>query len=105
MDLLCCRGVDPVRKSPRSWMCGFFAHGTDPPPRPYSLVFPFFPAIFVGCLPRPISVAGCPVTWLSPRFWYFSAVRLLTAHRSPFRSRLYVRLLRVPPADTVSPPH
>jgi len=24
--------------------------------------------IFAGCLPRPNSVAGRPVTWLSPRF-------------------------------------
>jgi hypothetical protein len=26
------------------------------------------PSGFAGCLPRPNSVAGCPVTWLSPRF-------------------------------------
>src|ERR1700679_3534393 len=78
MDLLCSRRVDPVHQSPRAWMYGFFTHGTDPPPRPYSLVFLPFPAIFAGCLPRPISVAGCPVTWLSPCFWYSSAVRLLT---------------------------
>jgi hypothetical protein len=28
----------------------------------------FFLTIFAGCLSRPNSVAGCPVTWLSPRF-------------------------------------
>jgi hypothetical protein len=32
------------------------------------LAFSLFLTIFVGCLPRPSSVAGCPVTWLSPRF-------------------------------------
>ena len=40
------------------------------------------------CLPRPNSVAGCPVPWLSPRFRYHSAVRLLTKPRSPLRFRL-----------------
>jgi hypothetical protein len=28
-----------------------------------------FPTVFAGCLPRLIQIAGCPVTWLSPRFW------------------------------------
>jgi len=32
------------------------------------LVSFLFLTIFAGCLPRPNSVAGCPVTWLSPRF-------------------------------------
>jgi len=32
------------------------------------LAFSLFLTIFAGCLPRPNSVAGCPVTWLSPRF-------------------------------------
>jgi hypothetical protein len=32
------------------------------------LVSFLFLTIFAGCLPRPDSVAGCPVTWLSPRF-------------------------------------
>jgi hypothetical protein len=32
------------------------------------LAFSFFLTIFAGCLPRPSSVAGCPVTWLAPRF-------------------------------------
>src|SRR6202051_5139753 len=36
MDLSCSRRVDPVRQSPRSRMYGYFAHGTVPPPRPYS---------------------------------------------------------------------
>src|SRR5208337_5007272 len=85
MDLLCTRRVDPVGQSPRAEMYGYFTHGTDPPFRPYSLPSSLSPTAFVGCLPRPTSVAGCPVTWLSPRFWYHSAVRLLTTHHSPFR--------------------
>src|SRR6266571_468281 len=52
------------------------------------LVSSLFPTIFAGCLPRPTSVAGCPVTWLSPRFRYYSAVRLLAERRPPFRLRL-----------------
>src|SRR5258708_13075416 len=103
MDLLCTRRVDPVRQSPRSEMYGYFTHGTDPPFRPYSLPSSPIPTAFAGCLPRPTSVAGHPVTWLSPYFWYFSAVRLLTALRSPFRFRLYVRFPPCPP-DTLSAP-
>ena len=38
-------------------------------------------------LPRPTSVAGCPVKWLSPRFRYYSAVRILTELHSPLRLR------------------
>src|SRR5260370_7861650 len=93
MDLLCTRRVDPVGQSPRSEMSGYFTHGTDPPLRPYSLSSSLFPTAFAGCLPRPTSVAGCPVTWLSPCFRYCSAVRLLPVHCSPFRFPLYVRLL------------
>src|ERR1022692_2998472 len=101
MDLLGTRRVDPVRQSPRSEMYGYFTHGTDPPFRPYSLPSSLFPTAFAGCLPRPTSVAGCPVTWLSPYFWYCSAVRLLTERCSPFRLRLYVCLLRCHP-ETLS---
>jgi hypothetical protein len=32
------------------------------------LVSFLFLTVFAGCLPRPTSVAGCPVTRLSPRF-------------------------------------
>src|SRR5690348_9191286 len=39
MDLLCTRRVDPVHQSPRTRMYGYFTHGTDPPPRPYSSGF------------------------------------------------------------------
>src|ERR1700728_902315 len=49
------------------------------------LVFSLFPTAFAGCLPRPTSAAGFPVTRFSPRLRYYTAVRLLTEHRSPFR--------------------
>src|ERR1700694_43201 len=39
MDLLCTRRIDPVPQSPRTRMYGYFTHGTDPPPRPYSSGF------------------------------------------------------------------
>src|ERR1700691_5036322 len=69
MDLLCTRRVDPVRQSPRAEMYGYFTHGTVPPFRPYSLPSSLLPTAFAGCLPRPNSVAGHPVTRLSPRLW------------------------------------
>src|SRR6516165_3309134 len=52
------------------------------------LVSFLFPTVFAGCLPRPTSAAGRPVTRLSPCLWYYTAVRLLTGRRSPLRSRL-----------------
>src|ERR1700691_2727990 len=97
MDLLCTRRVDPVRQSPRAEMYGYFTHGTVPPFRPYSLPSSLLPTAFAGCLPRPNSVAGHPVTRLSPRLWYYTTVRLLSELCSPFRSRLWVRLLQSHP--------
>src|SRR5258705_13411316 len=104
MDLLCTRRVNPVRQFPRAEMYGYFTHGTDPPFRPYSLPSSLFPTAFAGCLPRPISVAGCPVTWLSPRFWYpFS--RPTTDSASLALSLSLIGLLTpVPPGDAASPP-
>src|SRR4030095_3015415 len=52
------------------------------------LVSLLFPTAFAARLSRPPSVAGCPVTWLSPRLSYYAAVRLLTGLHAPFRSRL-----------------
>src|SRR5580692_5550912 len=50
------------------------------------LVSFLFLTIFAGCLPRPTSVAGCPVTWLSPRFiGTFQPADYLTELRSPLR--------------------
>src|SRR5215831_12687496 len=56
------------------------------PPSSLLIWFPFsLSDIFVGCLPRPASVADKSVTWLSPRLRYYPAVRLLTERCSPFR--------------------
>src|SRR6516164_3512420 len=104
MVLLCTRRVDPVHQSPRTRMYGYFTHGTDPPSRPRSLVSSLFPTAFAGCLSRPSSVAGCPVTRLSPRFRYYTAVRLLTGRRSPLRLSLIGLLTPVPSGDPASPP-
>src|SRR5215467_4829128 len=69
MDLLVTRRVDPIRQSPRTRAYGFFAKGTVPTSLILAHLVSFlFPTIFAGCLPRPTSVAGCPVTWFSPRF-------------------------------------
>ncbi len=80
--------VDLVRQYPRMMMYGFFPKGTDPPHRPYALTSLLFPPAFVCRLPRPTPVADCSVTRLSPCLKYYSAVRLLTEHRFPFRFRL-----------------
>jgi hypothetical protein len=65
----------PVRESPRSMMFGSFTYGTFHLTRPYSSHFPSLP----NRLRRPTSpthsVARLLVAWLSPRFWYYSAVR------------------------------
>ena len=41
---------------------------------------------------------------LAPRFGYYTGARQLTELHSPFRSRLWARLLRAPPADSISLP-
>src|SRR5271167_4678981 len=69
MDLLSTRQVDPVHQSPQTRAYGFFTKGTVPTSLLFTHLASFlFLTIFAGCLPRPSSVAGCPVTWLSPRF-------------------------------------
>jgi hypothetical protein len=65
-------GLSPTEHASLSWTRGFLS----------------LPTAFAGCLPRPTSAAGCPVTRLSPRLWYYTAVRLLTERRSPLRFRL-----------------
>src|SRR5438552_3388449 len=103
MDLLRTRQVDPVHQSPQARMYGFFAHGTVPPSRLYSSGFPFLPD-HLRRLPSPTHpVAGCPVMWLSPRFRYYSAVRLLAERRSPLLA-LIGPLTPVPPGDSPSSP-
>ena len=65
-------------------MYGSFTHGTDPPHRPCSSGFLSLP----NRLRRPPSpahsAADCSVTRLSPRFRYYSAVRLLPGIASHF---------------------
>src|SRR5271157_2559801 len=89
MDLLVPGWVEPVRQSPRAIAYGVFTHGTDPHDRPYSSGI----LSLANRLCRPPSpahsAADCSVTWLSPRFWYYSAVRRLARHRSPFRLPAY----------------
>src|SRR5215469_16670704 len=69
MDLLGTRRVDPVHQSPRTRAYGFFTKGTVPTSLFLAHLVSFLlPTVFAGRLPRPTSVAGCPVTWLSPRF-------------------------------------
>src|SRR5579871_5777104 len=67
------------------------------------LVFSLFPTAFVGCLSRNTSAAGCPVTRLSPRLRYYTAVRLLTERRSTSLTLIGL-LTPVPPGDPASPP-
>src|SRR6202047_324635 len=62
MNLLRSRRVDPIRQSPRTRMYGYFTHGTDPPPRPYSSGFFFLPDL-LRLPPSPThSVADFSVT-------------------------------------------
>src|SRR5712691_4340407 len=66
MDLLGTRQVDPIHQSPQMRAYGFFTEGTVPTSLIFTHLVSFlFLTIFAGCLPRPNSVAGCPVTWLS----------------------------------------
>src|SRR6266436_8272128 len=79
MDLLSTRQVDPIHQPPQTRAYGFFAKGTVPTSLILTHLVSFlFLTIFAGCLPRPILGADHSVTQLSPRFRYFSAVRLLT---------------------------
>jgi hypothetical protein len=68
-DPLGTQEVDPIHQSPRTRAYGFFTKGTGPTSLVLThLVCFLFLTLFAGCLPRPTSAAGCPVTWLSPRF-------------------------------------
>src|SRR6516164_9544155 len=89
MDLLVPGRVEPVRQSPRAIAYGFFTHGTDPHDRPYSSGL--LSRANHGCRsPSPAhSAANHLVARLSPRFRYYSTVRLLARHRSPFHLAAY----------------
>jgi len=96
MDLLVTRQVDPVHQTPRTRAYGFFTKGTVPSSHILAHLISFlFLTIFVGCLPRPTSVAGCPVTWLSPRFIGVGSeeARLRAGLRPP--PKLHVRISRM----------
>src|ERR1700687_947329 len=104
MNLPCPRRVDPVGQSPRTRLYGCFAHGTDPPPRPYSLAYLFLP----NRLRRPPSPAplGCRLLGHAA----FAALAVLlgrpttgTAPLAPSLS-LIGSLPPVPPGDCASPP-
>src|SRR5512144_1535889 len=89
MDLLVPGRIEPVRQSPRAIAYGFFTHGTDPHDRPYSSGI-VSRADHLCRPPSPAhSAADRSVTRLSPRFWYYSAVRRLARHRSPLRLLAY----------------
>src|SRR5215831_1095718 len=104
MDLLSTRQVDPVHQSPQTRMYGFFTQGTVPPSRLYSSGFPSLP----NRLRRPPSpthsVAGCPVTWLSPRLQVLHS-RPTTDRASLALSQPLIGLLTpMLPGDSASPP-
>src|SRR6266853_6816855 len=107
MDLLSTRQVDPVHQSPQTRAYGFFTEGTVPTSLLFTHLVSFLSlTIFAGCLSRPSSVAGCPVTWLSPRFigtiqpsdyWQSVARHFASAYRSAYSGatrRLCQHLLR-----------
>jgi hypothetical protein len=80
--------VDPVHQSPRTMMYGFFPKELIHLIALTRLTSLLFLPAFVCRLPRPTPVADRSVTRLSPCLKYYSAVRLLTEHRSPLRFRL-----------------
>jgi hypothetical protein len=80
--------VDPVHQSPRTMMYGFFQKELIHLIALTRLTSLLFLPAFVCRLPRPTPVADRSVTRLSPCLKYYSAVRLLTEHRSPLRFRL-----------------
>src|SRR5262252_3877255 len=104
MDLPGTRRVDPVHQSPRTRMYGYFTHGTDPPPRPYSLVSFLFPTAFAGCLPRPHFCRRLP------GHAAFVALQVLHSRPSTDRASLAISLslisllTPVPRGDPASPP-
>src|SRR5499425_10379 len=105
MDLLGSRQVDPIHQSPQARAYGFFTKGTVPTSLIFTHLVSFlFLTIFAGCLPRPASVAGCPVTWLSPRLQVLFS-RPTTDRASLATSLALIGLLTpVPPGDSASSP-
>jgi hypothetical protein len=86
---LAAKPIDPVSSScrkPRHQIPTHFA--TAPPHRPYSSRFLSLPNRLCRPPSPTHSAARFLVAWLSPRFWYYSAVRLLPRHCFPLRLRL-----------------
>ena len=99
------RQVDPGHQYHRTMMYGFFAKRTDPPHRPYSPAARLVPPAFARRLPRPTPVADHSVMRISPRFRYYSAVRLLNRASLPTSLPLIGLLTPVFfSRDPVSPP-
>src|SRR5919198_524960 len=104
MDLLCTRRVDPVCQSPRTRMYGYFTHGTDPPPRPYSSGF--------LDLPNRLRRLSSPAHFHRrlPGHAAFAALVVLHSRPSTDKASLAISLsligllTPVPPGDPVSPP-
>src|SRR6266536_5178061 len=97
MDLPSTRRVDPVHQSPRTRMYGYFTHGTDPPPRPYSSGFLSLPF----CLRRPPSPAHFGRR--SPGHAAFAALLVIRSHPTTDRASLALSLSLIGPLIPVPP--
>src|ERR1700691_2222873 len=103
MELLCTRRIDPVHQSPGTRMYGYFTHGTDPPPRPYSSGFLSLPNRLRRLPSRPTSAAVSGHA-------AFTALVVLHSRPSTDRASLATSLsligllTPVPPGDSASPP-
>src|SRR5215472_10979372 len=104
MDLPGTRRVDPVRQSPRTRMYGYFTHGTDPPPRPYSSGFLSLPNRLCR-LPSPAHIRR-----RLPGHAAFAALVVLHSRPSTVGASLAISLsligplVSVPPENPASPP-
>src|SRR6516162_6937629 len=104
MDLPGTRRVDPVRQSPRTRMYGYFTHGTDPPPRPYSSGFLSLPNRLCR-LPSPAHFRR-----RLPGHAAFAALVVLHSRPSTDRASLAISLSLIgslalaPPGDPASHP-
>src|SRR6266704_2878904 len=103
MDLPCTCRVDPIHQSPRTRMYGYFTHGTNPPPRPYSSGLVSLPDL-LRLPPSPTHpVADCSVT-------SFRLLRVLRSSPATDRAPLPISpfAYRVPSSeatgDSASPP-
>src|SRR6266568_6944397 len=104
MGLPCTRRVDPVHQSPRTRMYGYFPHGTDPPPRPYSSGFLSL-SHRLRRLPSPTHFRRRSLGHAA-----FATLQVLLSRPSTGRASLALSLpligslTPVPPGDSASPP-